>query len=67
MDGIVPIDTVGFSSLQPRTAPRSTAYARAAVLMALIVAMTLLTILALDYASIHLPTDGNELGWPPFG
>ncbi len=67
MDGIVPIEAVGFSTLQPRPAPRPTAWTRAAVLMAIIVAMTLLTILALDYASIHLPTGSEELGWPPFG
>ncbi len=67
MDGINSIETVGFSILQLRDTSRSTACARAAVMMAIIVAMTLLTILALDYASIHLPVGTDELGWPPFG
>ena len=67
MDGINPIETIGFSVLQPRDIPRSKFITGAAVLMAIIAVMTLLTILALDYASIHLPTGTDELGWPPFG
>lgn len=66
MDGLVPIEAIGFSRLQPGDTSRSNACARAAVLMAIIVAMTLLTILALDYTSIHLPTGSDELGWPLF-
>lgn len=67
MDGINPIEVVSFSSLQPREIPLSNFSIRATVLMTIIIAMTLITILALDYASIHLPTGGDELGWPPFG
>lgn len=67
MDGLNPIAAVGFSRLQPRDTPRSNFFARTAVIMAIIAAMALLTILALDYVSIHLPTGSDELGWPPFG
>lgn len=67
MDGINSIETIGVSTLQPHDAPRATACVRAAVIMAIVVAITLLTILALDYASIHLPPASEELGWPPFG
>jgi len=67
MDGINSIDAVGFNRPQPREAPRASGCIYGAVLMAIIVAATLTTILALDYASIQLPTGTEELAWPPLG
>ncbi len=67
MDCLDAIETVSFSNQHRHETPRSNNDARAAVLMAIVVAMTLITILALDYASIHLPTGSDELFWPPFG
>ncbi len=67
MDRLNSIEIVSFSNRHLRDALRSNNYARAAVLMAIMVAMMLITILAVDYASVHLPAGSDELFWPPFG
>jgi len=67
MDGINPISPVSFDRPQPREAPRATGCVHGAVLMAIIVGVTLITILALDYASIQLPTGDEPLAWPLLG
>ncbi len=64
MDGMNSIDAVGLNRPQPREAPRASGCVRGAVLMAVIVAATFMTILALDYASIQLPMDSEPLTWP---
>lgn len=67
MDGMRRIGNIDLDRWQPREAPRASGCIYGAVVMAIIAAATLLTILALDYASIQLPAGTDALTWPPLG
>ena len=67
MDGMNPINPISLNWPQPREAPRASGCVYGAVLMAIIVAATFMTILALDYANIQLPTGSDPLAWPLLG
>lgn len=67
MDGMNPINSANFDWPQQHEAPRASGCIYGAVLMAIIVVATLMTILALDYASIQLPAGSEELAWPLLG
>ncbi len=64
MDGMRRIDSIDLDRRQPRGAQRASGSIHGVVLMAIIAAATLLAILALDYASIQIPTGGDPLAWP---
>ena len=65
MDSMNPMIPSDLNEPSLREAPRASGCICCAVLMAITVAMTSMTILALDYASVQLPTAGEPSNWGP--